>query len=633
MPSFLDSADARQLKQTIDWHLANIAKDAELTQRLEGVATNRAFGGMCWYWGPKLYARNRAAFRSFILNHFSDTALVDNGRFLQPEPIAWKGAQAQALDPWFDEVDRADDVPLFRRLYAWKWRHRSGWGIDAEQWCADLASRFAAAETPARRARVLDKLDLGSRAELDEATALRLYEADRTLSVPFVLKHLPHRAWRDNADKRWTRLMGQAESQGDRAFAFSLYRRQVPLDRWRDEALALALARGQQPQAELIAALDERHPEGLWSDLGPVYVALLEARGADLLPYVQKHLNQVWSWTSMGDSALALAKLAKARGWVDFRIAVLVKCARGKAYNDGLQETLDDKTLAETERLRRLALFSGVSREWNFLGWGLASVQQLEPALALKLYERYPHLARTQFKAHVTPAWAEDYSALFERAWATGDEDLADHLASRYVTRGMWGKPDAKQLAPAERVADLLVALKLEPGLFARRAAAILTRIPAYAVRDYAGLIRNNRLARLLFERSMGDYLAGPDGAAVRDLVEGSEIHVQRLAYRVLGQRDERARQLAKDNLDILIGTLLRPLHRETRAQAFGALKNAAHGEEGARRVLARSREAFALPDEGYPKEGLLDLVAHILARHPVLAEAGEARVVYRRAA
>ena len=117
----------------------------------------------------------------------------------------------------------------------------------------------------------------------------------------------------------------------------------------------------------------------------------------------------------------------------------------------------------------------------------------------------------------------------------------------------------------------------------------------------------------------------------VRDLVEGSEIHVQRLAYRVLGLNDARARQLARDNIEILLGTLLRPLHRDTRIHAFKALKNAAHEPEGAAMVLARAREAFTLPDKRYPKEWLLDLVAHIVAKHPQLAAPGEARVIYRR--
>lgn len=521
MSSFVNSADARQLAKTITWHVDNIADDAELKMRLEGIATNRAFGGMTWLWGPPLYKRNRAAFRAFIQQHFSDHAELGDPStlFARTEPVEWTGAQATALDAWLAEVDRADDAPLFRKLYAWKARHKRGWGVDEKRWAADLAERFAAAATPAQRGRVLEKFELGL--SLDEAAALRLYGADASLAKPFILKHLPHRGWRDDADARWHALIARAEAGGDGAFARQLYRRQVPLKRWRDDALALA--RGPLAAAELLAALDERHPEGHWSDLGPSFHALLEARGAELIPYVQKHLHRVHSWSLGPDSAMALVKLARARGWVDFRIAVLVKCVRGQAWNDAVRETLADPALDEAERLRRLALFSGVSREWNFLGWGFAAVQQLDEKAALALYERYPELLRTQFKAHVTPDWNERHLALFERAWADGDEDLADHLASRYVTHGMWGKPDARQLAPAERAADLLVALKLEPAAFARRAAAILTRVPAYAISDYASLMRNNRLARLLFERSIVDFLAdaAAGGAAVRDLVEG----------------------------------------------------------------------------------------------------------------
>lgn len=626
MPTFADSADARQLKKSIDWHLENIADDAALKQRLEGMAAGHGFGALTWYWAPRLYQRNRAAFRAFILQHFSDFALLGEERFARVEPVEWAGAQAQALDEWLAEVDRADDVALFRKLYAWKHRDKKGWGLDEATWSRELADRFVAADTPAGRARVLEKFE--QRAQLAEADALRMYQAAGPLATDFIVKHLPYRGWRDNADGRWQRLAEAARARGDHDFAWRLYRRQVPLDAWRKDVNALARS-ALSPQ-ELLAALEQRHPEGTWWDLGSAFEELLVARGTDVMPYVQKHLQRVWHMFGR-DSGKAIARLAKSRGWVDFRIAVLVKCGDDDAYNEGLLETLNDASLDEPERLRRLALFSGVSREWNYLGWGLATVQQLDPKAALALYQRYPDLVRTQFKAHVTPAWRHDYVELFDRAWAAGDEELADHLASRYVTRGMWGRRDAKELAPAERVADLLVGLKLEPGAFARRAASILTRVPAYAVRDYASLVRNNRLARLLYERSMQDYLG--DAAAVRDLVEGSEIHVQRLAYRVLGLDDARARQLAWDNIEILLGTLLRPLHRDTRIHAFGALKNAAHEAQGAAVVLARAREAFTLPDQHYPKEALLDLVAHVVARHPQLAAPGETRVVYRKAA
>jgi hypothetical protein len=135
----------------------------------------------------------------------------------------------------------------------------------------------------------------------------------------------------------------------------------------------------------------------------------------------------------------------------------------------------------------------------------------------------------------------------------------------------------------------------------------------------------------LLFVRSLDQYLAVPQ--AVQDLVEGSNIHVMMLAYRVLALPDPRARALAADNVDILLGTLLRPIHRKTRMAAFEALANAArHDETVARRILARAREALKLPDKKYPKAELIGLIGCILAAHPGLAAAAERPVVYRHA-
>jgi hypothetical protein len=169
-----------------------------------------------------------------------------------------------------------------------------------------------------------------------------------------------------------------------------------------------------------------------------------------------------------------------------------------------------------------------------------------------------------------------------------------------------------------------------DPEAFARRAADVLTHIPAFAIYSYSQLLRTNTLARLLFVRSFDTFLAVPQ--AVQDLVEGSDIHVQMLAYRVLGQDDERARRLAVECLDILIGTLWRPLHRKTRLAAFDALANAATADaEAARLVLHRSREALRLPDTKYPKEQLIGLIGRVLAARPELRGPHEQPVVYRR--
>jgi hypothetical protein len=116
-------------------------------------------------------------------------------------------------------------------------------------------------------------------------------------------------------------------------------------------------------------------------------------------------------------------------------------------------------------------------------------------------------------------------------------------------------------------------------------------------------------------------------------LVEASEIHVMSLAYRALGLNDERAREQAATHLPLLMGTLLRPMQRDTRTLAFGALANAASTIESARMILDRAKDALNLPDTRYPKERLLGLIARILHRWPELRGAHEQPTVYERQA
>jgi len=118
----------------------------------------------------------------------------------------------------------------------------------------------------------------------------------------------------------------------------------------------------------------------------------------------------------------------------------------------------------------------------------------------------------------------------------------------------------------------------------------------------------------------------------VQDLIEGSNIHVMALAYRVLGLDDARARAMAAENLTLLLGTLLRPLHRATRRLAFAALASAAATDEAtAGAILRRAREAFALPDKRYPKDALVALIGAILARWPALRGEREQPTVFRK--
>lgn len=238
----------------------------------------------------------------------------------------------------------------------------------------------------------------------------------------------------------------------------------------------------------------------------------------------------------------------------------------------------------------------------------------------------------------MTPTWWRGYLNLVKAAQAANDDDLVDTLASRYATRVSWARlwgrkpePDADDKTASEIAAYYQAIRDRDPVEFSRRASNVLTRIPAYASFNQGQLLRTNDLARLLFVRSLDQYLAVP--LAVQDLVEGSNIHVMMLAYRVLALPDERARALAADNVDILLGTLLRPLHRKTRMAAFEALANAArHSEAVARRIHDRAREALKLPDKKYPKPELIGLIGCTLAAHPGLATEAERPIVYRHA-
>jgi hypothetical protein len=105
------------------------------------------------------------------------------------------------------------------------------------------------------------------------------------------------------------------------------------------------------------------------------------------------------------------------------------------------------------------------------------------------------------------------------------------------------------------------------------------------------------------------------------------------LAYRALGLDDPRAREQAAAHLPLLLGTLLRPMQRDTRTLAFGALANAAGTLPAAQLILERARDAMNLPDTRYPKEALLGLIARLLYRWPELRGASERPVVYERPA
>ena len=620
----------KELEQSIRSLIAQPLADAELRERLEKLAaTESSFPGFTWLFGPELYRRNRVLFRPFILSRFATYMTLPKWKV---ELIRWKGDKARILEAWLVESDHNDDADLFRRLYEWKLSERYSWrerDKRGKEICADLAQRFRSASTPARRQSVLRKFDLWF--ELDEDTACSLYTTDPAAAGPFILRRLPT-GWLTGDPKRvlWTKLLQLADQRNDQDFRWKLYRRQMPLADWTRDCLALC-EKISDP-AELIPQLEKRHPEGWGLNLADGFLQLIQKRGRDIFPYITKHLRQVWAgWLGRGSYG-KMADYARAQGWWDFWAALIRACSQPREFNREVLALLEETNLPEAQVVERLLMLAGVSREWNWPGFGLASVHQLEEKVALKFYERFPDLLRGPYKLHIQGhLWGQTYPQLLDRFLQAGDEEMIDLLASRIVTRyGRWGNAQ-KHLADAEKLSDYYAALKLDENAFSRRAANVLNQVPAFSIYLYNQLIRENRLARLLFERSVSLYLADPRSLA--DLVEASEIHVMALAYRALGLNDERAREQAAHHLPLLLGTLLRPMHRATRILAFGALANAAATEETARLILERAKDALKLPDARYPKERLLALIAQLLHRWPQLRGPTEQPLIYERAA
>jgi hypothetical protein len=604
--------------------------DNELREQLEQLAAAEiSFSGFTWLFGPELYRRNRILFRPFILSRFSTYTNLPKWKV---EVIHWKGDKARILDAWLAEVDKNDDADLFRRLYEWKLSERFDWrkrDARAKEIIAELHARFKSAGSAARRQTVLRKFDLWF--SFDEAPACALYSLDPAAAGPYILRRL-RSSWLSGAPKRvlWSGLLELADQHKDESFRWKLYRRQIPVTDWTKECLALCDR--VRDTSELVQELEKRHPEGLSLNLADSFYQFVQRRGRDVFPYVMRHLRQVWGgWLTRGSYG-KMADYAREKGWWDLWSALVRTCSGLKEFNKEVAALLDNQSLPEKTVIERLLALAGVSREWNWPGLGVAAVHQLEEPVALRFYERFPELLRGPYKLHVQAhVWGQSYPTLLERFITAGDEEMIDLLASRLVTRyGRWGNAP-KMLADAEKLADYYAALKADEAAFSRRAANVLGQVPAYSIHQYNQLVRENRLARLLFERSASSYLADPRSLA--DLVEASEIHVMSLAYRALGLNDDRARTQASRHLPLLMGTLLRPMQRDTRTLAFGALANAAGTLEAARFILERARDALNLPDVRYPKERLLGLIAQIIHRWPELRGAREQPVVYERAA
>jgi hypothetical protein len=230
-------------------------------------------------------------------------------------------------------------------------------------------------------------------------------------------------------------------------------------------------------------------------------------------------------------------------------------------------------------------------------------------------------------------AWGGGCPLLLDRILAAEDQPLIDFVASRFVTWVIFPGSDPATLGQVNRLTEYYQQLLTRGLPFSERAAAVLGHVSADTNWGrYSQVVRTNPLARLLFGHVVP--AAGPgEPRVVRELLEAPAIPVQALALRALARDDDRARTLARQNLDVLEAALLRPLPRAVRLPAYRALANAVGDADTARRVYERAREALELRDRRYPKEPLIGLLGQLLHRWPELRQPWEQPIVYVRRA
>lgn len=597
--------------------------DPALRTALESLAAvESGFGGLTWLWGPALYERDRIFFKPLIMGRFASAYLDQKRRW---QRVVWAGEAGQALDRWLQKADALDDVRLVRRLIDWKTQGGRWRGRDEKAFLGELRRRLHSAATPAAKAVELDKMNVWF--QLDEDTALEVYRAEPTAGKGFILGHLPSSFWGgDNKRLRWRRLAEEAGRNGDAAFARDLYRRQVPLKEWREDVLALCGEIGDP--ARLCEEMERLHPRGLNRHLAEVFADLIERRGRDVEGYLLAHRREIWTfWGGLGSLTRMIDVCAKNEWWEMW--AALVQIAREGRFNDEVLKLVRDTNLADEVVKQRLLLLAGVSRELNFPGLGLAQVQPLKEESIKALHGRFPDLVRTVFRQHMqVNSWSAS-AGLVDYFLGHEEPELLDFFASRAMTWHLSARPKPDAVRCVEKLTAIYDPLRRDhPAEFTRRAANVLGLIPAYGVWSDHGLVASNSLARLLLERAVRSYL--DDEEALADLIEAPNIHAQHIAYRALGSDDRRAPGLAAKHLTLLLGTLLRPLHRGTRLAAFQALGNAAaHDLDSAKRILERARDALLLPDTKYPKEALLGIIGRVMHHWPELAHAREIPMVY----
>jgi len=176
---------------------------------------------------------------------------------------------------------------------------------------------------------------------------------------------------------------------------------------------------------------------------------------------------------------------------------------------------------------------------------------------------------------------------------------------ARYATRVSWARRWGRKLEPDDETASEIAAYYQAIPTAMRSSSpgaprACLTRNPAYGPSTEDYLLRTTTLGPAAV-RALARPIPGSAAGAA-----GSRRRLQHprhdAGYRVL-RCPIRVPRVRRRNIEILIGTLLRPCIRKTRLAAFDCACQCGAAQRSSSAARARrAREALKLPNKKYPR-------------------------------
>ena len=584
-------------RKEIEELIAKHDDDRELAGALMQFSrVNWGFGAEAKWWGPLLYRRNREVF----------TPLIE--RWVNP----WSMRGVKNIEDWMAEADANGDLRLWRGLYHSWLSGKFGWGEAAKRWEKDLLEGFQTAANRGDRRDVLLKYDIWY--EIEDEFAAQLYAADPVLTSELLLRRIDRSQWWDIIYEKTANL---AREQGDDELYFELYRRTFPQDVWTKDVLDLADA--VPDSVTLCGELARRHLSGPDGAVQPAtLLKLVEKRGADVAPYLERYIADVQTWGSNNDWK-KLADVARSHGLHN----VWAITVRSQLSPD--QFSAEVKRLcsngSDWESAGRLAQIAGAKHGWG--AWRRFTA--IDERVAVVLYDTFPEICRASMGPHLVVSAQTPYLELAKRAAAAGDDAMVDMLAARatVVRPGWYARGPLSNLNWYAELYD-----ELDDEEFAERGVNVLGLIESPG--DHWGNARlraENSVYQVFFD-DVERYASRLE--SVRDLLEAPYEDARRVGMRMIADAGSRGVDVAVRNADHLASYLLNESSRGTRIAALEGLAIAAsHSRLVADDVLFRARAALDLRRKRYPRDRVIELVGRIIHRWPELQTAREHGIIF----